>query len=328
MVRPLAGAAVAVPVAMVAVVAAVTSTAQIVRCIVAIYHSRVASVLDTILQYLRTTLVVLSGTPVTPLTLITAFAILFGARLVASLTGRSLERLLSARDLDKGMRYTTIKITRYVIMLIGLFMALGTVGVNTSAIMAGGAVLLVGIGFGLQKLAENFISGLLLLLERPVKKGDFIDVGGVLGTVEDIGLRATHVISREGVTMIVPNASLVTAMVVNHSVPTTARRIWVKVGVTYEADLDHVVAVLEAVAKAEPLVLATPPYEVRHQGFGESAIELALVAWIPEARDELIVASKLRFGISRAFRREQITIPYPQREVHLIPQPSLPSAQA
>ncbi len=279
--------------------------------------------LDTILQYLRTTLVVLSGTPVTPLTLVTALAILLGARIIASIVGRSLERLLSARDFDKGMRYTTIKITRYVIMLIAVLMALGTIGVNTSAMMAGGAVLLVGIGFGLQKLAENFISGLLLLLERPVKKGDFIDVGGVLGTVEDIGLRATHVISREGVTMIVPNASLVTAMVVNHSVPTTARRIWVRVGISYDADLDHVVQTLEQVAADEPLVLDTPRYEVRHQNFGDSAMELALIAWIPEARDELIVASKLRFAISRAFKREKIIIPLPQREIHVVPPAAL-----
>ncbi|HEY6035245.1 MAG TPA: mechanosensitive ion channel domain-containing protein, partial [Kofleriaceae bacterium] len=180
---------------------------------------------DTILQYLRTPLVVLSGTPVSLLTLLTAITIVIAARIIAAIIGRSLERVLAARELDKGMRFAVNKITRYVILVIGVFVALGTMGVDTSAIMGAGAVLLVGIGFGLQKLAENFISGLLLLLERPVKKGDFIDVGGVLGTVEDIGLRATHVISREGVTMIVPNANLVTSTVLNHSVPTNARRI-------------------------------------------------------------------------------------------------------
>jgi small-conductance mechanosensitive channel len=276
-------------------------------------------VLDTILQYLRTPLVVLSGTQVSALTILTAIAIIIAARVIAAIVTRSLDRVMEARDLDRGMRFAAKKITRYIIVLIGVFVALGTMGVDTSAIMAGGAVLLVGIGFGLQKLAENFISGLLLLLERPVKKGDFIDVGGVLGTVEDIGLRATHVVSREGVTMIVPNASLVTSMVVNHSVPTNARRIWVKVGVSYASDIDHVVKVLEQLAHDEPLVLDDPPFEVRHQGFGESAIELALVVWIPEARDELIVASKLRFEISRAFKAANITIPFPQREIHTRP---------
>lgn len=312
MVRPL-GAALAV--------AAISSTAPadaiIVRCIVAIYHSTVRSVLDTILQYLRTPLVVLSGTPVTPLTLLTAITIVIVARVIAIVVGRSVERVLESRDLDKGMRFAANKITRYVIMLIGVFVALGTMGVDTSAIMAGGAVLLVGIGFGLQKLAENFISGLLLLLERPVRKGDFIDVGGVLGTVEDIGLRATHVISRDGVTMIVPNASLVTSMVINHSVPTNSKRITIKVGVAYKTDLDKAVAVLEGIAKADAGVSSDPPCEIRHYGFGDSAIELAMVVWIPEARDELIIASRLRFSISRVCHASGIEIPLPQRQVHL-----------
>ena len=278
---------------------------------------------DTILQYLRTPLVVLSGTPVSLLTLLTAIAIVVAARIIAAIVGRSLERVLAARELDRGMRFAVNKITRYVILLIGVFVALGTMGVNTSAIVGAGAVLLVGIGFGLQKLAENFISGLLLLLERPVRKGDFIDVGGVLGTVEDIGLRATHVISREGVTMIVPNANLVTSLVINHSVPTNARRISIKVGVAYDTDIEHAVKVLMTVADDEPMVMNDPPHEVRHLGFGDSSIDLALVAWIPEARDELIVASKLRFGITAAFRKEKIEIPFPQREVRVVPGPSL-----
>lgn len=275
--------------------------------------------LDTILQYLRTPLVVLSGTPVTLLTILTAIAIVVAARIIAAIVGRSLERILEARGLDKGMRFAAKKITRYVIMLVGVFVALGTMGVDMSAVAAGGAVLLVGIGFGLQKLAENFISGLLLLIERPVRKGDFIDVGGLLGTVEDIGLRATHVVSREGVTMIVPNASLVTALVVNHSVPTASRRIQIPIGVAYGTDLDLAVRVLIEVAHAEPMVVSEPLPEVRHQGFGDSSISLALVCWITEARDELIAASKLRFAIDRAFRREKIVIPFPQRDVHTYP---------
>src|SRR3569833_516115 len=291
-VRPF-GAAAATP------VPATTSMARRdVRCIVAIYHSTVGFVVETTLQYLRTPLVVLSGTPVSLLTLLTAITIVIAARIVAAVVGRSLERVLVAR---------------------------GTMGVNTSAIMGAGAVLLVGIGFGLQKLAENFISGLLLLLERPVRKGDFIDVGGVLGTVEDIGLRATHVISRDGVTMIVPNANLVTSLVINHCVPTNARRISIKIGVAYDTDLDHAVNVLMKVADDEPMVMDQPPHEVRHTGFSDSSIDLALVAWIPEARDELIVASKHRFAITRAFRAENISIPFPQREVRVVSDSSLPS---
>jgi small-conductance mechanosensitive channel len=189
-------------------------------------------------------------------------------------------------------------------------------GVDTSAIMAGGAVLLVGIGFGLQKLAENFISGLLLLIERPVRKGDFIDVGGVLGTVEDIGLRATHVLSRDGVTVIVPNANLISGTVINHTVPTADRRIWIKVGVAYGTDLDLAVRVLDDVALADANVSRQPAPEVRCQNFGDSSIELALVAWIPEAKDDLVISSRLRFAIEKAFREHKIEMPFPQRVIH------------
>ncbi len=273
--------------------------------------------LDTVLQYLRTPLIVLSGTPITTITLFAAIAIIVAARIIAAIMGRSVERLLEARGLDRGMRFAAGKITRYIIVVIGVFVALGSMGVDTSAIMAGGAVLLVGIGFGLQKLAENFISGLLLLIERPVRKGDFIDVGGVLGIVDDIGLRATRVISRDGVAVIVPNASLISGTVINHSVPTTSQRIWVTFGVAYGSDLDEVVRVLLDVAAAEPMVQQEPSPEVRHQGFGESAIQLALVCWIEYGRDDLIVLSKLRFAIDRAFRANHIVMPVPQREVHM-----------
>jgi len=274
--------------------------------------------LDTILQYLRTPFLVLGGTPVTTLTIFAALAIVVVARIAAAIIGRSVERVLDSRGLDRGMRHAVGKITRYVIITIGVFVALGTMGVDTSAIMAGGAVLLVGIGFGLQKLAENFISGLLLLIERPVRSGDFIDVGGVLGTVEDIGLRATRVISRDGVTVIVPNASLISATVINHTVPTSSRRIWINVPVGYEVELDKVLKVLSDVADAEPTVVHQPAAEVRHLGFGDSGIQLALVVWIADAREEAIVSSKLRFAIERAFRANGIEFPMTKTEVHML----------
>jgi small-conductance mechanosensitive channel len=272
--------------------------------------------LDTIVQYLRYPLVVLSGTPVTTLTVLMALGIVVCARIAAAIIGRSVERVLEARGLDRGMRHSVGKITRYIVLSIGVFVALGTMGVDTSAIMAGGAVLLVGIGFGLQKLAENFISGLLLLIERPVRKGDFVDIGGVLGTVEDIGLRATRVHSRDGVTIIVPNSNLISGTVINQSVPTADRRIWIKLGVAYGSDLEMVVKVLTELALADPNVSKTPAPEVRFQDFGDSALQLALVAWIDEAKDDLVVGSRLRFAIDRAFRTHGIEMPFPQRVVH------------
>jgi small-conductance mechanosensitive channel len=273
-------------------------------------------VVDTVMTYLREPIIVLSGTPVTALTLITALAIIVIARVVAAIVGRGLERVLGARGVEPGLQHAVGKIARYVLLLLGVFMALGTVGVDTSAIVGAGAVLLVGIGFGLQKLAENFISGLLVLIERPVRKGDFVDAGGVLGTVEDIGLRATRVMSRDGVTVIVPNSNLISSTVINYGQPTPERRMHVNIGVAYGTDLDKVVRLLKEIANHEKLVRDKPPPEVRFNNFGDNALELSLVVWIGEARDDLLCGSRLRFAIDRAFREHKIEIPFPQRVVH------------
>ena len=273
--------------------------------------------LDTILDYLHRPLVVLSGTAVTPLTLITALAIIVVARVSAAIVSRSLERVLAKRNVDKGLRFAIDKISRYTIGLLGLLVALGTIGIDMSAIMAGGAVLLVGIGFGLQKLAENFISGLLLLIERPVRKGDFIDAGGVAGTVEDIGWRATRVISRDGTAVIVPNSSLMSNTVINHSVGTQSRRIWVHTPVTIGEDLEKMTRLILEVANAESLVLQKPPPEVRHDGYHDLTIDLVLLVWIENPRDDLLVQSRLRFAIARSLHAAGIAFPIPQREIYM-----------
>lgn len=275
--------------------------------------------LHTILEYLRAPLLVLSGTPVSALTILTAIFIVVVAKIASIIIGRSLDRILAARDVDKGLRFAAGKITRYVIVVVGLFVAIGTLGIDTSALMGVAAILLVGIGFGLQKLAENFISGLLVLIERPVRKGDFIDAGGVLGVVDDIGLRATRVTSRDGVQVILPNSQIMSNTVINYSQPTHERRFQIDIGVAYGTDLEFASKVILEVAKAEPKVLTTPAPEVRHMGFGESSIHLILLIWIAEAKEDLIVGSRLRFALDKAFRQHKITMPFPQRDVHMIP---------
>jgi small-conductance mechanosensitive channel len=169
----------------------------------------------------------------------------------------------------------------------------------------------------LQNIAQNFISGIILLIEQPVRHGDFVKVGGILGTVEDIGLRATHIITRDEVTIIVPNSSLVSAEVINHSRPTTKLRVRIPVGVAYGSDIQRTKQVLLDVAHANPDVLEKPPPDVRLEDFGDSALAFALYAWIEHARDDLRVGSALRFAIEKAFREASIEIPFPQRDVHM-----------
>ena len=267
-------------------------------------------------EFLDRKLISLAGAPITPGSLLVGTTVVFVAIALANLLAFSVRRLLRARGTAQGVQFAVAKIVRYAVTAIGLIGAVNAMGFRLDALLAASAVLAVGIGFGLQNIAQNFISGLILLLEQPVRHGDFVRVGGTLGTVEDIGLRATHIITRDEVTIIVPNSALITAEVVNHSRPTTSLRIRVTVGVAYGTDMDKVRRVMVDVAKTTEGVMAAPAAEVRLEEFADSAMTMALYCWIANARDDLRISSAIRFAIEKAFRQAGIEIPYPQRVVH------------
>jgi small-conductance mechanosensitive channel len=260
----------------------------------------------------------LAGGPITLGSLLLGLTIVVASTFVAGLSGRAVSRLLARRDVADGARFALAKITRYVIVLIGTLVAVMSLGIRLDALLAASTVLLVGIGFGLQNIAQNFVSGLILLIERPIARGDFVQIGQARGTVMDVGMRATHVVTRDEVTIIVPNSELVTAQVINHSVPTPNLRISVRVGVAYGTDTARVKEVLLAVAKAEPGLLKDPAPEVRFDDFGDSSLLFSLLVWIPHPREDLRVSSQLRFAIDTAFREAGIQIPFPQREVRIV----------
>jgi potassium efflux system protein len=268
-------------------------------------------------EFLDRRLLDLAGAAITPGSLIVGAAVVLVAMVVANLLAMSARRVLRARGTALGVQFAFAKIVRYTVISIGLIAAVNAMGFRLDALLAASAVVAVGIGFGLQNIAQNFISGLILLLEQPVRHGDFVRVGGTLGTVDDIGLRATHIVTRDEVTIIVPNSALITAEVVNHSRPTTSLRIRVAVGVAYGTDTDVVRSALLDVAKGNQDVLTVPAPEVRLEDFADSAMVFALLCWIPNARDDLRIGSALRFAIEKAFRKAAVTIPFPQREVRL-----------
>jgi small-conductance mechanosensitive channel len=267
--------------------------------------------------FLDRKLLELAGAAITPGSLLVGAAVVIVALAIGNLLGLSARRLLRSRGTPHGVQFAVSKIVRYAVTAIGLIGAFNTMGFRLDALLAASAVVAVGIGFGLQNIAQNFISGLILLFEQPVRHGDFVRVGGTLGTVEDIGLRATHIITRDEVTIIVPNSALITAEVVNHSRPTTSLRIRVAVGVAYGTETELVRRVLLDVARKCDLVLDTPKPEVRLEDFADSALSFALLCWIPNARDDLRISSTLRFAIEKAFREAPITIPFPQRELRI-----------
>lgn len=273
--------------------------------------------MERLLNLLSTSLIDTPGAKVTVGALLLGLLVLLLSFVLASVAARGAEGLLRRRNQSIGLQYAIARITRYVIILVGVAAALNVMGFNITAILAASTVLLVGIGFGLQNIAQNFISGLIVLLEQPVRKGDFIRVGESVGTVTNIGLRATEVITRDAVTIIVPNSELVSSQVINHSKPTQNLRVQVRVGVHYQSDPQRVRQVLGTAIAANPNVLQDPPPEVRFEGFGDSSLDFAALVWILDPREDLRIASGLRFDIYAALKAANIEIPYPQRDLHL-----------
>ena len=275
------------------------------------------STLEHLKTFAHQPLVHLAGGPITLSSLLAGLVLIVVAYFLAGLASRAVNRLLVRREVGHGARFALTKITRYLVVLVGALVAIMSLGIRLDAVLAASTVVLVGIGFGLQNIAQNFVSGVILLVERPVARGDFVQIGDVCGSVTDIGMRATRVVTRDEVTIIVPNSELITAQVINHSVPTTNLRITVGVGVAYGSDTARTREVLLQVAAADPDLLADPAPEVRFEDFADSSLNFALLAWIANPREDLRIASRLRFAIDAAFRAAGIQIPFPQRDIHV-----------
>lgn len=273
--------------------------------------------MDETESFLRRPLIRLAGGVITPGALLVGLLIVMATVVLSAIVGRGLRRILNRRGLSPGALFATVKIVRYVLTLIGLLVAIDSIGLSLSAVLAASTVLLVGIGFGLQNIAQNFISGLIVLFEQPIRPGDFIKVGDAYGIVDAIGLRATRVITRDQVTIIVPNSELVTTQVINHSIPTLNLRIAISVGVAYGTDTDLVRKTLLSVAPSHVQILTEPAPEVRFEEFGDSSLDFSLLVWIADPREDRRVSSDLRFEIERRFRAAGIEIPFPQRDLHV-----------
>jgi small-conductance mechanosensitive channel len=264
-----------------------------------------------------TSLFYLGGTPVTLASVASFLIFVLLAFVLSSTLQRALRRVYHRRSIDEGVQYALSRLLHYFIVGIGIFLALDNLGISVTALAGLGAILAVGIGFGLQNITQNFVSGLILLLERPVKKGDFVEVGETRGTVRSIHARATVVTTLDNVDILVPNGQLITEAVVNQTFDDRRVRLQVSVGVAYGTDTKLVRTVLERVAIDHPQVLTEPPARVLFNDFGESSLDFLLQGWIPDPILLNVVASDLRFAIDDAFREAGIEIPFPQRDLHV-----------
>ena len=222
--------------------------------------------------------------------------------------------------LDRGAREATVTITGYIIITIAAITGLSIAGFNFQNIALIAGALSVGIGFGLQNIVNNFISGLILLFERPIKTGDWIMVGNTEGYVKRIRIRSTEIQTFDRADVIVPNSELIAGQVTNWMLHDSRGRARIPVGVAYGSDTQKVKSILEKVAIEHPRVVndgSTPKPRVLFRGFGESSLDFELRCFIQDIDERLQVVSDLNFAIDAAFRENGIEIPFPQRDVHV-----------
>ncbi|MFN7971212.1 MAG: mechanosensitive ion channel [Acidobacteriota bacterium] len=268
---------------------------------------------------LRRELVTINGTPLTLGSLLTFAAIVGGAFVVSRALRRFLARQVFPRSkVDKGVQHALSTILNYVILLAAGFMGFQSLGFDLTTLKVIVGAVGLGIGFGLQNIAANFISGLIILLERPINIDDVVEVSGTLGRIETVSARATHVRTRDNITVIVPNTEFISSRVVNWSHRDPRMRIHVAVGVAYGTPAGKVRETLLGVARGDRRVLHKPEPEVRLTGFGESAMAFQLLAWISDPWESERILSDLNYAVDEAFQREGIRIPFPQREVHVV----------
>lgn len=195
--------------------------------------------------------------------------------------------------------------------------AIAVLGLDLSNLALIVGALTVGLGFGLQNVVNNFVSGLILLAERPIKVGDWIVVGDQQGYVKNIKVRATEITTFDRASIFVPNAELISGTVMNWTHADEMGRVVLPIGVAYGSDTNKVRDTLLMIANAHPQVLAEPKASVAFRGFGDSALDFELRCYIGDVNNTISVTSDLCFAIDEKFRKENIEIPFPQQDVHI-----------
>jgi len=229
--------------------------------------------------------------------------------------------------LKAGIPFAISTLTRYVLVTVGVFLAMAAMGFDLTKVSLIAGALGVDIGFGLQGIVNNFISGLILLVERPISVGDTIQTPAVWGVVKRIGVRSSSVRTFQGAEVIVPNADLISRDVTNWTLSDRRRRLELDVGVAYGSDPEAVVQLLESAAADVSTVLKDPPVWAWFTGFGDSSLNFRLHAWVGEFDDGNATQSALRVAILKKLRSAGIEIPFPQRDIHVRTESGVPPAK-
>ncbi len=220
--------------------------------------------------------------------------------------------------LETGKRYTLVKLVSYFAYTIGVVMALEYMGVDITVLLVGSAGLLVGLGLGLQHLFNDIVSGFVILFEGTVRVGDIIEVDGTIARVQQIDIRTSKVVTREGITILMPNSLITSNKVVNWSHSSITSRLTVTVGVAYGSDTEKVKGLLLRAAAETKLVLKTPHPVVIFHDFSDSSLVFELRYWANKSWQMDQIKSEIRFKIDQLFKDNGVRIPFPQRDLHII----------
>lgn len=236
-------------------------------------------------------------------------------------TARFLKRILTGKLLtavhDEGTRVALGTIVQYLVVFFGFLLVLQSAGIDLSTLTVLSGTIGIGIGFGLQNIVDNFFSGLIILLERPIKVGDRIDVGTINGDVIRIAIRSTTVRTNENINIIIPNSEFVSKQVINWSHTDRNVRISIPVGVSYRSDPKQVRDVLLKVAEHHPAILEKPAPDVIFHEFGSSSLNFELRVWTrTHIQIPKILRSEMNYRIFDELKQNGIEIPFPQRDIH------------
>ena len=227
-------------------------------------------------------------------------------------------RISQAEYVNASMQVAMVKLSKFLLLLLAFLLALDAVGIDLTALTVFGGALGVGLGFGLQRIASNFISGFIVLFDRSIRPGDVITIGDKFGWVQELRARYVVVKDRDGVERLIPNEMLITNEVINWSFSDRKVRLKIPVSISYDNDPEQALMLLGEAAMANPRVLADPEPATRLIAFGDSGIELELRVWIEDPQSGMAnVRSDINIAIWRAFKQAGIVIPYPQRDLHI-----------
>jgi small-conductance mechanosensitive channel len=270
-------------------------------------------------HYLVQPFFTLGGLPITFFFLVKAAIFLVALVLVSHFTMLLLQkRVLTHMPLALGQQYAVARVISYLVFVLGLVVGLQSLGLNLSSLVVVGGALGIGVGLGLQAIVSNFVAGLILLLEQPIKLGDRIEVGDTYGDVVRLRGRSTWIRTNDNVVIIVPNSDFINQRVTNWTANDRQVRISVPVGVSYNSDPKVVRETLLAIARSHPDVLADPVPEVIFVGLGDSSLNFELRVWtVQQVQTPARLQSDLYFAIFETFRKEAIEIPFPQRDLHI-----------